>query len=235
MNIVDYVILGIIALSVLWGFYRGFIQSVLNLGGCLLAFLGAFYLYPTIANLIQNDHELLRSLLHYTDASSRIGDLELSLTNILSLPQEAISTVLEKAALPPPFDTILRYNIEGQVFAPVGASTVSDYVSQTILSVSINVLCFVACFAVLFIVISILLNMLRAVFQFPVLKHLDWLIGGAFGVVRGIVICYALFAVVPLVSTIVQIDMIDEIISASSLAEMFTSGNLILSIMNRRL
>ena len=33
MNIVDYVILGIIGVSVLFGFYRGFISSVLNTGG----------------------------------------------------------------------------------------------------------------------------------------------------------------------------------------------------------
>ena len=49
MNIVDYVILGILGLSVLLGFYRGFISSVLNTGGCLLAFGLSFVLYPRAA------------------------------------------------------------------------------------------------------------------------------------------------------------------------------------------
>ena len=34
MNIVDYVILGIVGISILFGLYRGFISSVLNTGGC---------------------------------------------------------------------------------------------------------------------------------------------------------------------------------------------------------
>ena len=38
MNIIDVVVIAIIALCVLWGVYRGFIQTVLNLAGGLLAF-----------------------------------------------------------------------------------------------------------------------------------------------------------------------------------------------------
>ena len=75
MNIVDYVVLGILALSVLFGFYRGFVSSVLNTGGCLLSFGLSFILYPKLASVIQGDTELVRTLVHYTDASSRIGDL----------------------------------------------------------------------------------------------------------------------------------------------------------------
>ena len=33
MNVVDYVIIGVIGLSVLFGIYRGFVASVLNMGG----------------------------------------------------------------------------------------------------------------------------------------------------------------------------------------------------------
>jgi uncharacterized membrane protein required for colicin V production len=38
MNVVDYVILGILGVSLLFGLYRGFVSSVLNTGGCLLSF-----------------------------------------------------------------------------------------------------------------------------------------------------------------------------------------------------
>ena len=53
MNIVDYVILGVLGLSVLMGFYRGFISSVLNTGGCLLAFGLSFVLYPRAAEWVR--------------------------------------------------------------------------------------------------------------------------------------------------------------------------------------
>ena len=235
MNIVDYAILAIIALSVLWGFYRGFIQSVLSMGAVLLALVGSFMLYPQIAGSIQNNQDLARSLIHYTDAASRLGDLELSVARVGSLSQGAIDSILQNIQLPAPMDTILKFNLTNQTFAKAGISTVSEYVNQTIVSVSVNILCFFLCFVVLFLVLSVLINMLRCVFRFPLLKQLDWLAGGIFGGLRGVVICYALFALIPLLMTVVPFEQFSEMIEQSVLARVFNNGDLIMSILNRRL
>ena len=235
MNIVDYVILAIVALSVLWGFYRGFIQSVLSVGAVLLALVGSFMIYPQIANSIQNNQDLARSLIHYTDAASRLGDLEQSVAQVGNLSQSAIDSILQNIQLPAPMNTILQYNLTHQVFAKAGISTVSEYVNQTIVAVSVNILCFFLCFVVLFVVLSILINMLRCVFHFPLLKQLDWLAGGIFGGLRGVVICYALFAIVPLLMTVVPFEQFNEMVAQSMLAKIFNNGDLIMSILNRRL
>lgn len=236
MNIVDYVILGVMGLSILFGFYRGFISSVMNTGGCLAAFGLSFVLYPKAAAFIQGDQELVRTLLHYTDASSRLGDLELAITNVSTLTQQKIAEIIEKVSLPAPLDTLLQVNLENQVYGvAVGTETVADYVSQTILTASINILCFLACFVLMYLAISILVNALKAVFRFPVLKQLDWLVGGGFGFLRGVIICYALFAIVPLVLTVVPIDFISDLLNESTFAPIFNNGNLILAIMNGKL
>ena len=235
MNIVDYAILAIIALSVLWGFYRGFIQSVLSMGAVLLALVGSFMIYPQIAGNIQNNQDLARSLIHYTDAASRLGDLELSVAQVGNLSQDAVNGILQSIQLPPPMDTILKYNLTHQAFAKAGISTVSEYVNQTIVAVSVNILCFFLCFVVLFLLLSILINMLRCVFHFPLLKQLDWLAGGIFGGLRGVVICYALFALIPLVMTVVPFEQFSEMVQQSVLAKVFNNGDLIMSILNRRL
>ena len=107
MNIVDYVVLGVLGLSILFGFYRGFVSTVLNSGGCLVSLILSFILYPKAAALIQGNQELVRTLLHYTDASSRLGDLELALTNVASLTQSKIAEIVAKVQLPPPLDTLL--------------------------------------------------------------------------------------------------------------------------------
>lgn len=235
MNLVDYIVLGVMGLSVLFGFYRGFVSSVLNTGGCLISFGLSFLLYPKLAEIIRGDTELVRTLLHYTDASSRIGDLELAITNVATMTREGIANVLSKVSLPAPLDTLLQVNMENQAFAASGVSTVSDYVSQTILNACINILCFVVCFVVLFILISIIINAIKAIFRFPVLKQLDWLVGGVFGFLRGALICYAAFAIVPLVLTVVPVDFISELLAESTLAPIFNNGNLILAIMNGKL
>ena len=222
MNVVDYVIIGVIGLSVLFGIYRGFVASVLNMGGCLISFGLSFWLYPKVAGLIQNNQELTRTLMHYTDASSRIGDLELAISNVSQLTQTKITEILSKVNLPAPLNTLLEVNLENQVWAQAGITTVSDYVSQTILTAATNIICFLVCFIVLYLAVSIVLN-------------LDWLAGGAFGFARGMILCYALFAVVPLALTMVPFDQVSEMIDQSHLAAFFNNGNLILSIMNQRL
>lgn len=231
----DYIILGVIGVSVLFGLYRGFISSVLNMGGGLASFLGAFWLYPKLAVAIQKNQELVRTLSHYTDASSRVGDLELSLTRVIELGEAGIARVLDKVQLPSPLDSILQVNLANNVFASSGALTVAEYVSQTILQAAINILCFLVCFAALYIVLSIVLNLLRAVFRFPALKQLDGLAGGLFGLLRGLLLCLAMFTLVPLVQTMVPLDLVSDLLAESTLAPIFMNGNLITAIMNGRL
>jgi len=236
LNIVDYVIIGVVAVSVLYGLYRGFVASVLSMGGGLISFLTAFKLYPKLAALIQNNEELQRTLLHYTDASSRIGDLELALTNVVNLGREGIQQVLSNVKLPAPLDSILQVNLENLAYGSQGAaSTVSDYVNQTILQASINIICFLVCFAGVYIVFSLLLNLIRAVFRFPVLKQLDSLAGGVFGLLRGVLLCLIVFTLIPLVQTMLPMDFINELIEGSQLAPIFMNGNLITAIMNKQL
>jgi uncharacterized membrane protein required for colicin V production len=234
MNIVDYAILAIIALSILWGFYRGFIQSVLSMGAVILALVGSFLIYPQVANMIQSNQDIARSLIHYTDASSRLGDLELSVAQVGTISSSTIGNIMQNIKLPTPINTILQYNLEHQVFSKAGISTVAEYVNQTIVAVSINILSFFLCFLVLYLVMSILINMLRAVFHFPLLKQLDWLAGGAFGALRGVVFCYAVFALVPLLMTVVPFEQFSELMDQSTLAKVFNNGDLIMSIINRR-
>ena len=236
MNIVDYVIIGVVGVSVLYGLYRGFVASVLSMGGGLISFLSAFALYPKLAALIQNNEELQRTLLHYTDASSRIGDLELALTNVINLGREGIAQVLANVQLPPPLDSILQVNLENLVYGTQGAaSTVSDYVSQTILQSSINIICFIVCFAGVFIAFSLASNLIRAIFRFPVLKQADALAGGVFGLLRGVLLCLIVFTLIPLVQTMVPLDIITELLEESQLAPIFMNGNLITAIMNKQL
>ena len=236
MNIVDYVIIGVIGVSVLYGLYRGFVASVLSMGGGLISFLSAFALYPKLAALIQNNEELQRTLLHYTDASSRIGDLELALTNVVNLGREGIAQVLSNVQLPAPLDSILQVNLENLVYGTQGAaSTVADYVSQTILQSSINIICFIVCFAGVFIAFSLASNLVRAIFRFPVLKQADALAGGVFGLLRGVLLCLIVFTLIPMVQTMVPLDIITELLEESQLAPIFMNGNLITAIMNKQL
>lgn len=234
MNIVDYIILGVIGVSVLFGLYRGFISSVLNVGGGLASFLGSFWLYPKLAGLIQSNESLRMTLAHYLEPGSGL-DLAMAQAPVAVMRGNGVQQVLERVQLPAPLDTILRVNLENSVFANLKLTTVGEYVNQTILQASINILCFVICFFVMYFLLSCLFNMIRAVFRFPQLKQLDSIAGGIFGLLRGLLVCLVIFTLVPLVQTMVPLDMIGDLLEESAFAPVFMNGNLITAIMNGQL
>ena len=233
MNVVDYVILGILGVSLLFGLYRGFVSSVLNTGGCLLSFGLSFVLYPRVVEWISGNADIQRWLLNFTDAASRVGDLEVSVQNAGSLTAQTITDVVAKVNLPEPLSSLLRENLAQHVYG--ASASISSYVSQTILGAFMNILSFLVCFAVLYLLLSLAGGVLRAVFRFPVLKQLDALAGGVFGLLRGAVICFALFALRPLVQTVVQVEPVNELVQQSQLAAIFNNGALLKAILNGRL
>lgn len=237
MNAIDIVIIAIIGLCTLFGLYRGFIQSVLNLGSGLLSVVGSFWLFPKLSDILSSNTGFTRFISTYTDSGSLLGDLDLSSLAVNALSEQNISQIVARADLPSPLDTLLTHNLAQKVFAPLGdlATTVGDYVNQTVLSVSINVLCFLLCFVVCFVVTTIVVNMLRAVFRFPVLKHFDWLIGGAFGFLLGVLMCFVVFTLLPLAESVIPLQEFRLLVDESTLGQVFENSNLIISIMNRKL
>lgn len=233
MNLIDYILLGVLFVSTLFGLYRGFIASVLGTGGCLIAFGLSFLLGPRLAAIVQGNVTLQETLSHYTDISSRIGDLDLALSNVYQLTREKIDQIVANVRLPEPFAKLLESNLVNQVYAGADVEqTVQSYLSQTILTACINIICFLVCFAVLLLAISLVVALLKAVFRFPVLKQLDSLVGGAFGLARGCLLCYILMAVAPMVQTMVPVNQLTDLLDTSVLAPLFSGNNLVLAIMN---
>ena len=232
LNIIDLIILAILGVSLLFGLYRGFIASVSSLGSCVLSLGLSYWLSPKLVGYISSNPNLIRTLMSYTDAATRIGDQTLAQTEVSALGSEAISDILTRVNLPGPLNTLLRENLESQIFEPSHLTQVGDYVSQTIVGAVLNVISFVICFVLCLIVLHFALNFLRAVFRFPVLKQMNALAGGVFGLLRGILLCFVAFALLPLIQTVAPLEEINAIIANSTLAPLFNSSQLFLSIIN---
>lgn len=236
MNPVDLVILGILAVSVLFGLYRGFIASVASMGGSLVSLGLSFWLSPMVADFLRNNTSLSNTLMSYADATTRLKDSTLSSLSVQGLTSESISSILSRASLPAPLDKLLQNNLEQQVYKAANIpQDVGHYVTQTIVSALMNVICFVVTFVLLLILFHVIINLLKAIFRFPVLKQLNSIAGGAFGLLRGALLCFVLFALMPLLQTVIPVEGLGEMVETSSLAPLFNSGNLILSIMNGHL
>ena len=232
MNTIDIVILAILGISILVGMYRGFVASVASLGGSLLSLGLSFWLNPRLVAWVQSNPDLVRTLTSYTDAGIRLGDQTLAQQSVAGLSGSAIAEILSKVNLPGPLNALLQNNLTNQVFASAGLNQVGEYVSRTITGAVTNVICFVICFLICFLVLHLVLGFLKAVFRFPVLKQLNSLVGGIFGLLRGALLCFVAFALLPLVQTVLPVGEISEMVASSTLAPLFNSDQLILSIMN---
>lgn len=234
MNIIDIIILVILGVSMIYGVYRGFVHTLLSVACCLLSVLIAFAFGPRLSAIVSSSKGVSSTLATYTDAVARVGDYDLAAANVSQLSDSLVNQVLENVSLPQSIQNILRSNLSNQAFAGTGLSTVNDYVSNTVVAVAINILCFLACFALSYVVLSLLLSLIQHVFRLPLLRQLDWLAGGAFGLMRGALLLYALFLVVPLLSTIIPLDAFNELLSQSALSPIFQSDGLFARVISGR-
>ncbi len=236
MNIVDLCIIAVIAASVIFGIYRGFVSSVLNTGGCVIAFILAIWAYPLIAGPIQANTQLQNTLLNYSNALTRMGDQALGSTVVSQAQSDLpalVQRVLDRVSLPETISGVLGQNLNGQVFG-VGA-TVQDYVSLTIITVCVNIFSFLLCFAIIYLALSLILSAVRAVFKLPVLKQMDSLAGAGLGLLRGILLLFVIFTLLPVVETFVPMEAVKEQIGQSSMAGFFSSDALVSAIFRARL
>ena len=228
MNIIDILILVVLGVSVVFGMYRGFISGVLSVAALIGAAALAFMLSGDLAAWLKGNETLVETLMYYTDAGSRVSNLDLSLLSVSQISESTLAQILKSANLPAAFESAFLSGIT----SANGSLTIAQLLSQTIVNVSISIISFLICFFVCYLAATFVIHLVQYVFELPVLRHLDALIGGMFGFVRGVLLLFILFALVPIVLAIAPVPMIEEMIASSRMAPMFDS-QLILSILRQ--
>ncbi len=230
INIVDIILYSILALSVVSGMYKGFITSGLAMVGFGAAWFGALNLFPRVAELALNNKYLMGALSYYLDASSLFKTAALASTPVASLVSgtgtgsNVLNQALTELNLPGVIESAFKNNVSNQLFANINLTTLSDYLGQTIWVAAINVIAFLLIFSVCYLVVLLVVNLLNNVFRFPLLRHLDWLLGGVFGLARGILVVALLLGVAPLILQMLPFKEVQSILDASTLAQRLPSN-----------
>lgn len=234
MNVVDIVIIGVIAITVISGMYRGFISSLMSTANFFISWVASYTIYPSITSALLSNDGILDTLYYYTDAASKLGT-GVARTQVAQASDSLIQSAIDSISLPAPFDALLRQNVATQAFAGIDLTTIGDYVNQTIVTVVLNVVCFLGVFIVCFLALNLLVALLNYVFKFPALKHFDAITGGVLGFVRGYFLVFLLFTLVPILLTALPVQAITDYINASALGAHFLESNFITSILKAAL
>ena len=108
------------------------------------------------------------------------------------------------------------------MFQRLGINTLADYLDQTIWQGVFNVAAFVLCFVALYVLVSLVVNLLDHVVSFPLVRGFDWLLGGIFGLVRGLVVVVLLLCLLPAIVQVVSPEFADNLTTGSSLYSFIT-------------
>ena len=221
LNLLDITIIVILAFYLISGMYRGFITSLLTTIGFVGAWFGAQHFYPKVAQLALSNQTLMAVLNQYlepetffeshTQAVSTVSEV---IAGGESAIQSAVASVSNKLAV---ISKAFEANIRAQMFQRLGINTLADYLDQTIWQAVFNVLAFLLCFIALYVLVCLVVNLLDHVISFPVVRGFDWLLGGLFGLARGLVVVVLVLCLVPAIVQIVSPEFADSLRTGSVL------------------
>ena len=236
MNLIDIAVIGVLALFILHGIYKGFLPTLLSIGAYILAWLAAIVLLPVGSNSIRGSEKLFNTMLYYTEGSEYVNDVELARKSIDEISTDTLNAVFAKADLPYPMAKNIADNIARESFAENGITTLGDYFNQTIVIVFINILVFIAMFAIIRIILAFIINGVDYAWTRPKLRVADRAIAGGIGLIRGILAVFLLFMLLPIVLIVLQgkFAFLTDMVNDSMMAKFFYRTNFLLSMMPGR-
>ena len=236
MNLIDIAVIGVLALFILHGIYKGFLPTLLSIGAYILAWLAAIVLLPVGSNSIRGSEKLFNTMLYYTEGSEYVNDVELARKSIDEISTDTLNAVFAKADLPYPMAKNIADNIARESFAENGITTLGDYFNQTIVIVFINILVFIAMFAIIRIILAFIINGVDYAWTLPKLRVADRAIAGGIGLIRGILAGFLLSMLLPIVLIVLQgkFAFLTDMVNDSMMAKFFYRTNFLLSMMPGR-
>ena len=234
MNIIDIIILAILGFSLISGMHKGFITSTLALVGFCASWIGAYATYGYLVTAIMQNEGLRSFLSGMVSAADLFKTQTLADLEVAAASAADIDMALAEVGIPI-INDLFRSNVIGQVFANDGLTLMREYLTETLLSSVLNIFSFIVMFALIYMAVLLVVNMLNNVFRFPILRHIDWLLGGAFGLVRGAIIVMLIFAVVPTVNSALEsmeISLLSDMMSQSVLGTFIQDNNLVANAIN---
>lgn len=235
-NILDYCIIGIFLFFILLGYYKGFLHTALSIGAYLVSWVLGMLLMPMCAGLVKNSSKLFDMMLYYTEGSEYVasvadGGAEWARTNISAFSSQQLSDIIQRANTPYPMGKEILKNIAKEAFVGKGVTTLGDYFNQTIVCAFINILVFLLIFLLFRSIISFFVNGVDYSYQLPVLRTGDSLLGGALGLLRGVLALFLIFMLLPILLVMLgKFNFVSELVEESFFAPFFYHSNFLLSL-----
>ena len=207
--IVDLIIIAVVLLFIFLGYKKGLTGSLIKLLSFIIAIVVAFVLYKPVANAVIENTVIDDNI--RTTLSATLG----------------VEDKTENTEENVPWTIMDNINREIENATDEVKANVIDHTTITIVNIGSGIVIFLAV-RVILVLISLFAKILT---DLPVIKQVDKLGGLAYGAIEGIVIVYAVLAVISLTSVIWANNAVVTAIAKSSLGEMLYNNNIILNLL----
>ena len=213
--IIDLVIIAIIALCVLIGYWKGLTGSLLKIVSFVLALVIAFILFKPVSNFV-------------IDKTDWDENLEQAIRQSILKNEETPKEENEKENMP---DVITDYINNAVEKAGNEAKTaLVDSTARDVSVMIINVAVAIALFIVSKIILLLVKGLANLLTRLPVIKQFDKLGGIIFGILQSLVIIYIGLAIISFASPMMSETGIIEGLQKSYIGSAMYNNNLLLKI-----
>ncbi len=193
--ILDLIIVAVVGITVFLGYRRGFIRTIIQLVGCVVAFALALSLSATVSNYIYDDllrdglHEKIETVWNDTVVEGAADTMTEQVESVLETLPSFLTATLDT-------DDLVD-GIQASVGNADTGTAVADYlVDEMLRPLLVAVLRFIA-FLILYLVLMLLIRLLEKLItpliKLPLIRQTDGALGAIIGLLKGIV--FALVAV----------------------------------------
>lgn len=232
MNWVGVFLIVVICFTILEGVYRGFLHSIINLGAFFLSVFSSFLLYPVVASAVKANETIYNFLVYYTEGAEKIAVFSDSNLLIKGMAPDKLTGIITDSGISEPFATLIEQNVAVSAFSDIGKTTIGEYFNMTIVFAVLNILSFLAVFLIAYIVFTFVLGLVNYTVKFPELKQYDRSSGAAFGAMRGVMLCFLIITVVPVIFLLLPVNQLSDYFADSALGMFFLQNNFFLHLIS---
>jgi uncharacterized membrane protein required for colicin V production len=230
MNWISVFFIIVICFCILEGVYRGFLHSIINLGAFFLSVFTSFVFYPVIATSVKANKAIFSFLTYYTEGAEKIVTFKDTNLLISQITPEKLQSIISQSNLGEFFSTLIEQNVTTAAFSEQGLTTIGQYYNMSIVCGVLNILSFLAMFLFAYIIFTFILGLVNYTVKFPELKQYDRFSGASFGAIRGVLLCFIIVTIVPVIFLLFPINQITDYFIGSPLGRFFFDNNFFLHL-----
>lgn len=212
---IDLIIVAIIAICVLFGYKRGLTKSIIKILSFIIAVvIAAIFFKPVSEYIIQN-----------TEIDDNIRQ---AVINVVSKEVDEEGEVKEDTNLPKGMVDYINNSIKNTVeeTKTVAVNKVADNIAVTAVNLGVAVILFIVA-RIILLVITAITDILT---DLPVIKQFDKIGGILYGLIKALIIIFAVFAVISLISPAIEQTGIIIAINKSYIGSILYDNNILLNI-----